>query len=165
MSRNQLSQRGPSIVKFTLSADLVNSIQEHELREAFQLFDTERTGNISVAQARNVLRNFGFNQNSESELEDLMLELSIDHRRQKLKFNEIAALVGLRQKQGGSEQELIETFKVFAKKKSGTVSVGGMKETLRKLHITVHEGELEDILKYSGINPTGDISYVDFTHL
>lgn len=136
------------------------------MREAFRLFDGEGIGNIPMAQARSVLWSFGFSNVSAGEVEDMMRELNIDHRKQNLEFVEVAALVGLRQNQGGKEQELIETFRVFEKKKkNGGISVGGIKEALRKLHITVHEGELEDILKYSGIDPDGNISHIDFTHL
>ena len=56
-------------------------------------------------------------------------------------------------------------FKIFDKRDRGVASANDIKESLTKLKIPFHEGEVEELLATCGIDPSHPFDFQDFSKM
>ena len=101
-------------------AEPLTEEKETEYREAFNLFDTNGDGTITVTELGIVMKNLGQNPTDE-EVQDMINEVDVDGNGS-LEFHEFANLMSRQMKESNSEAELRERFKLFDKDGNGTIS-------------------------------------------
>nr|GMD80252.1 calmodulin-like protein 11 [Ipomoea batatas] len=101
-------------------AEVLNEDQIVEFQEAFNLFDKDGDGCITVEELATVIRSLDQNP-SEEELQDMINEVDADGNGT-IEFTEFLNLMAKKMKETDAEEELKEAFKVFDKDQNGYIS-------------------------------------------
>ena len=90
----------------------------------------------------------------------------IDTKRTYLEWNELLNIVTRRYFQGGKEQEMKDTFKIFDRRDRGTTTVAEIKAALQsKLEVPVTESEVNEMLEMAELDPSNVITLNDFMNM
>ena len=75
-------------------------------------------------------------------------------------------IVTRRYYQGGREQEIKDTFKIFDRRDKGVTTVAEIKAALQsKLEVPVTESEVNEMFVMAGLDPTNPITINDFMNV
>ena len=75
-------------------------------------------------------------------------------------------IVTRRYYQGGREQEIKDTFKIFDRKDRGVTTVAEIRAALQsKLEVPVTDNEVNEMFEMAGLDPSGTISLNDFMNV
>lgn len=75
-------------------------------------------------------------------------------------------IVTRRYYQGGREQEIKDTFKIFDRKDRGATTVAEIRAALQsKLEVPVTDNEVNEMFEMAGLDPSGTISLNDFMNV
>ncbi|CAG9314906.1 unnamed protein product [Blepharisma stoltei] len=138
-----------------------------DLRAAVALYETEdQPGVIQMNHVRGILWNFGFWRMTSKDFEKELQSHDIDPRRTYLEWNELLNIVTRRYHQGGREQEIKDTFKIFDKREKGYANVSDIRAALQsKLEVPVTEHEVNEMFEMAGIDPNNPIMLNDFMNV
>merc|ERR1711918_286027 len=108
--------------------------QKQELREAFDLFDTDGSGAVDASELHVAMKALGFEPKKE----------------------EIAKMVKEMNKEDGKE-ELLKGFKLFDDDSTGKISMKNFKRVAKELGENLSDKELEEILGEADTDKDGEI--------
>ena len=137
------------------------------MRIAFLLYEIESSpGVIQLTQARGILWNFGFWRMTNKEFDKELANNGIDLSKNTIEWNELVSLVTRRYYQGGRDQELKDTFKVFDRREKGTTSMNEIKNSLQsRLEVPISESEIAEMFEMAGLSTNNNISLEEFMKL
>lgn len=121
--------------------------------QAFNLFDKDKNGSISVQELSQVMRNLGHTQ-TEEEVRRMIGEVDADGNGT-VDFAEFLTLMSRRMKAKDSQSEILDAFKVFDKDNSGKISVKELREVMTGLGEKLTEGEVEEMIRDADTNGDG----------
>jgi len=113
-----------------------------EIKEAFNLFDTEGRGNIDVRELKAAFRALGF-QVKKSELRQLFIDLEKDLSSAHVSFEEFLEMVTPRMLSRDSREEILKVFALFDDDNSGGISFKNLKRVAVELGENLTDEELQ----------------------
>lgn len=122
--------------KHTKQSDLTND-QKQEIREAFDLFDTQGCGTIDSKELKVAMRALGF-EAKKDELKKLVAQASGSG---KIDFNEFLELMTLKMAEKDSKEEVLKAFKLFDDDETGRISFKNLKRVSKELGETLTDEE------------------------
>ena len=131
-----------------------------EFREAFQAFDKDGNGSITIRELGTVMRSLGQNL-SESEIKE-MIEIVDEDKNGTIDFQEFLNLMARKMKIVGKEEELLDAFKILDKDGNGKISKYELRYIIMRTEISLTEKEIENFIKAIGIDDDGNIDLQDF---
>ena len=134
------------------------------MRAAVALYETEDSpGQIHMNNVRGILWNFGFWRMTSKDFEKVLQSHDIDPRRTSLDWNELLSIVTRKYYDGGQEQEIRDTFKIFDKREKGSATISDVKAALQsKLEIPVTDAEVNEMFEMANIDINAPITLEDF---
>ena len=144
------------------SIDQLNDNEEvvKEIKEAFNAFDKDCDGFITIAELGTVMRTLGQNPTKE-ELDEIIKEFDKDESGT-IDLNEFMELMKNKLKEQREGQELIETFKIFDKDADGLINAEDIRYILNKVGETLEEELIEALINKGDKDKDGKISYPEF---
>jgi Ca2+-binding EF-hand superfamily protein len=119
-----------------------------------------------MTQARGILWNFGFWRMTSKDFEKELDLNGIDQSKNTIEWNELVSMVTRRYYQGGRDQELKDTFKIFDKREKGAVSLNEIKNSLQsRLEVPISESEVAEMFEMAGVLTSSNISLEEFISL
>ena len=125
----------------------VSRLSENDINEVFQLFDTDQSGKLSNEELLFALKSLGVSGASSLSLGDAsdmirQVKYQLDNCAEEVsKYNgdfltreEFVALVNTNVPKGGSPAEVEAAFKLFDRKKKGTLNVDDIIQVYMKVH-------------------------------
>lgn len=94
--------------------------QKQEIREAFDLFDSEGAGTIDVKELKVAMRALGFEPKKE-DLKKMMSEVDAAGSGT-IDFNEFLTLMSVKMAEKDSKEEILKAFKLFDDDDTGKIS-------------------------------------------
>ncbi|GBG62002.1 hypothetical protein CBR_g28479 [Chara braunii] len=138
--------------------------QLKELTEAFALFDTDRSGTITVEELGNLLQSLGQDL-SEEELLDVVKEVD-SNQTGSVEFREFVRVVEGGGKRGAAlHKELADAFEVYDKSGDGHITHDELQEVLKKAGQNLSEKQVGAALKAADVDEDGKVSYKEFLKL
>ncbi len=134
--------------------------KEAEYREAFQLFDKNGDGTITVIELGTVMRNLG-NNPTDAELQDMINEVDADGNGT-LEFDEFCNLMARQMKETNQEEELKQRFKLFDKDGNGLIDREELRDVMQQLGEKLSEEDIEEMIQDADKNGDGMIDYQEF---
>ena len=134
-----------------------------EYKEAFNLFDKDRDGCISMVELSNLMKSMGQSLNKR-ELQELVREMDVN-RNGTLEFNEFLVLMSKLSKDTDFEDELVEAFKIFDQDNHGMLTGLELKMMMMRFGDKVSEKEAEGILREAEIALDKEIDYEELVKL
>ncbi|KAF3904211.1 Calmodulin [Orbilia brochopaga] len=138
-----------------LSADEVRTF-----REAFNHFDKDGNGEISIAELGEVMKGLGQNP-TESELVDIIHEVD-QNNTGTIDFDEFLALMAPRNDIRNLESELRDAFNVFDKDKTGTIDAAELRLVMKALGEDLTDDQIEEMIREADKDGNGTIDFEEF---
>ncbi|CAM4773707.1 unnamed protein product [Rotaria magnacalcarata] len=136
----------------------LNSNQIQELQQAFALFDTDRSGSISVSELNQVLHALGVSISAQ-EVRQMFSAIDVDRNglllRNLIKFVEIVADTYFKK---FSRAEILEAFSRFDRNNDGYIEANELKEILDQLGRQCSNEEIRRMIAQIDRDENGKIS-------
>ena len=136
-----------------------------ELRAAFDVFDKDKSGSISIKELGTMLRTFGQNL---TKLELIKMIEEIDENKDgTVDFKEFLYLMVEypKSKEGDNMDILLEAFKVFDRDNNKKITSHELRYVMNNLEADLNESELEDMIKEFDVDGDGEIDEEEFISL
>ncbi|KAK3857098.1 hypothetical protein Pcinc_035026 [Petrolisthes cinctipes] len=141
----------------------LDKAQVEGLRKAFDAFDTDKKGSISVDTLSTILRMMGVKV-SEKNLMEIVAEVDEDGSGE-LEFEEFCALAAkflIEEDEEALHKELKEAFRIYDKHGQGFITTGTLKEILKELDNRLTEEELDGIVDEVDEDGSGTLDFDEF---
>merc|ERR1712076_182486 len=117
----------------------LTSDEVEEIKEAFDLFDTDQSGAISVSELTSAMKSLGFD---------------VKHA---VVFQMIAEI-----SDKNSREDIERVFKLFDSDRTGEVSLDNMKRVAKELGEDISPQELQEIIQRADLDGDGALTMDDF---
>lgn len=133
--------------------------QLQEFETAFNQFDSDKDGRITINELGAMMRSIGQNP-TDIELKEMIEEVDQD-KDYEIDFNEFVTMMMKSIHDLDSEEKTMEAFRVFDRDGSGVIRVSELKSIMMQLGSTITEAEADDLLQLAN-QEEGLIDYVEF---
>lgn len=141
--------------KFVLTDEQINL-----LKEAFDLFDMEKTGKIDYHELKLTFKAFGFKVTKEEM--KLFKERLDPNSNNKLTFDEFIDLMTEKFSERNPRDEAIMAFDLFDEDKKGKISMRNLKKAVKEINENLNDNELKAIMDEFDTDGDGYITKEDF---
>ncbi|KND04712.1 centrin-1 [Spizellomyces punctatus DAOM BR117] len=144
------------------SSDLTPD-QKQEIREAFDLFDTDGSGTIDTKELKVAMRALGF-EPKKDELKRMIAEVdrtgsgSID-------FNDFLELMTAKMAEKDTREEIIKAFRLFDDDETGKISFKNLKRVAKELGENLTDEELQEMIDEADRDGDGEINQEEFLRI
>merc|ERR1712216_661034 len=134
--------------------------QKQELREAFDLFDTDGSGAVDAAELHTAMKALGFEPKKE-EIAKMVKEMDKDGDAT-VDFEEFCIMMAEKMNQNDGKDELLKGFKLFDDDNTGKISFKNFKRVAKELGENLSDKELEEIIAEADTDGDGEINESEF---
>ncbi|KAJ3160909.1 hypothetical protein HDU86_008271 [Geranomyces michiganensis] len=141
----------------------LTSDQKQEIREAFDLFDTDGSGTIDTKELKVAMRALGFEPKKE-ELKKMVAEVDrtgsgvID-------FNDFLELMTGKMSEKDTREEIVKAFRLFDDDDTGKISFKNLKRVAKELGENLTDEELQEMIDEADRDGDGEISQEEFLRI
>nr|P54213.1 RecName: Full=Caltractin; AltName: Full=Centrin [Dunaliella salina]AAB67855.1 caltractin-like protein [Dunaliella salina] len=134
--------------------------QKQEIREAFDLFDTDGSGTIDAKELKVAMRALGFEPKKE-EIKKMIADIdkagsgTID-------FEEFLQMMTSKMGERDSREEIIKAFKLFDDDNTGFITLKNLKRVAKELGENLTDEELQEMTDEADRNGDGQIDEDEF---
>jgi calmodulin len=133
-----------------------------EFRDAFNIFDKDGDGRVTVKELSTVFRALGQNP-SASEVEAMVAEVDTEGT-QTVDFSEFLEMMARLLREKSIEEEVKDAFAAFDKDKDGKITAAELIHILKNIGEPLPQEDIDEMIAEADINKDGVIDYVDFIH-
>ena len=134
--------------------------QVAELREAFNLFDSEQSGQIDARELKAAMRALGF-EVKKDELRMILRELGREQTGY-VDFDDFCKIMSTRMHEKDSKEEIMKVFRLFDTDNTGKISLRNLKQIAHELGENLTEEELQEMINEADRDQDGLIGPEDF---
>ncbi len=138
-----------------LSADEVE-----EIKEAFDIFDADQSGSISVEELLNAMKSLGFDTKNPA-IYKMIADFDESGDGQ-ISFDEFLDMMTARISDRNTRDDLRRVFNLFDDGRKGEISVEDLKRVARELGEEISEEELKEIVQRADLDADKKLSFEDF---
>jgi len=132
-----------------------------ELREAFNMFDKNRDGSISVHELAQILQNLNQGATTD-EINEMIKQVDADGDGE-IDFDEFVTMMA--NAKCSTEEEMKQAFDVFDSDGNGYIDKKELRDVLKQLGEDVDEEQLNDMMKAADSNHDNKIDYTEFVKM
>jgi centrin-1 len=132
-----------------------------EIKEAFNLFDTEGKGNIDVRELKAAFRALGF-QVKKAEIRQMFIDMDKDLSSATITFDEFVEMVTPRMQNRDSREEIMKVFALFDDDNTGAISFKNLKRVATELGENLTDEELQEMIDEADRDGDGVINEEEF---
>lgn len=141
-------------------ADFLSEEKIAEFKVAFDFFDKDKDGKITVEELGSAMKKLSQNY-SDRELLEMINEID-DNGDRKIEFKEFLTFMVRKMKDNETEEELIEAFKVFDRDGNGFITAVELRGVLENLGESLEKSEIDEMVDEADVDGDGQISYQEF---
>jgi centrin-1 len=155
-----MSRFNPSkYVRNGLTEDIVM-----EIKEAFDNYDTDRSGNISINELKDALLGMGIDAKA-STLVAMMNEIDKD-KSGNIDFDEFFNVITFQMGDSDSREDLWKVFQLFlgadGGQKNGKIGFQHLKRAFKEIHEEISDEELMDLIGKADNDRDGGVDFEEF---
>jgi len=134
--------------------------ERQSYKDAFDQFDRDGNGDITIEELGTVMRSLGQNP-TDAELKDIINEVDIDNNGS-INFEEFLLLMAPKSTAIDHERELRGAFDVFDKDGSGSISTEELRAVMRSIGENLSDAEIDEMLNEADKDKNGTIDFEEF---
>eukprot|EP01017_Pseudomicrothorax_dubius_P045759 TRINITY_DN7963_c0_g2_i1.p1 TRINITY_DN7963_c0_g2~~TRINITY_DN7963_c0_g2_i1.p1 ORF type:complete len:196 (-),score=57.57 TRINITY_DN7963_c0_g2_i1:187-774(-) len=131
-----------------------------EIKEAFDLFDTDQTGTIDPKELKAAMTSLGYEAKSQA-FYQMIAEMDSDGNNA-IDFREFLDMMTARLSDKDSRSDLEKVFKLFDNEGHGRISIKNLRRVARELGETMDDNELQEMIDRADIDGDGFVTFEDF---
>ena len=132
-----------------------------EIKEAFNLFDTEGKGSIDVRELKAAFRALGF-QVKKAEIRQMFIDMDKDLSSAMVTYDEFVEMVTPRMQNRDSREEIMKVFALFDDDNKGAISFKNLKRVATELGENLTDEELQEMIDEADRDGDGVINEEEF---
>ena len=137
----------------------------YELRSAFNLFDLDNDGKITLEELGAIFSVMG-EALTYKELRSIIKEANSEAMdKDYITFEDFCFVMNSKMSDNATERELAEAFKVFDREGNGYITTQELKHVMLKVADELTEEEVDAMIKQADVNGDGQIEYEEFIAL
>eukprot|EP01147_Barroeca_monosierra_P010650 gene10650-2764_t len=137
--------------------------QKLEIREAFELFDTDGSGSIDAKELKVAMRALGFEPKKE-EIKKMIADVDRDGTGT-IDYNEFLQLMTQKMSEKDTKEEILKAFKLFDDDMTGKISFKNLKRVAQELGENLSDEELQEMIDEADRNGDGEIDQEEFLRI
>lgn len=137
--------------------------QKQEIREAFDLFDSDGSGTIEIKELKVALRALGFEPKKE-DMKKMISEMDKSGSG-KIDFNEFLELMTAKMAEKDSKEEILKAFRLFDDDETNAISFKNLKRVAKELGENLTDEELQEMIDEADRNGDGLIDEDEFLRI
>ncbi|XP_056136530.1 uncharacterized protein cetn4 [Lampris incognitus] len=137
--------------------------QKQEIREAFDLFDTECTGTLDVKELKVAMRALGFEPKKE-EIKKMIADVDTEGSG-KINFSEFLCMMTQKMSEKDFTEEALKAFRLFDDDCTGKISFKNLKRVAKELGESMTDTELQDMINEADRDGDGEINEQEFMRI
>ena len=134
--------------------------QKQEIKEAFDLFDTDKTGTIDYHELKVAMRALGFDVKKQEVL-GLMREYDRDGAGQ-IEYPDFLEIMTQKIAERDPVEEILKAFKLFDEDSTGRISLRNLRRVARELGEDLSDDELQAMIDEFDKDGDGEINENEF---
>ncbi|EGR34846.1 hypothetical protein IMG5_000740 [Ichthyophthirius multifiliis] len=134
-----------------------------EIKEAFDLFDTDQGGAIDPKELKAAMTSLGFEAKNQT-IYQMISDLDQDGNGQ-IEFKEFLDLMTARISDKDSREDIEKVFRLFDDDKQGQISVKNLRRVAKELGETMEEAELQEMIDRADQNKDGLVDFEEFYNI
>ena len=149
-----------------INREVVQGFHDPDLKEAFELFDEDKDGEITIDELQKIMNLHGFYPTNE-ELQT-MIENVDSNKNGTIDYDEFLMMMNTMREDAENfddEDEITHAFKVFDKDGDGLITAEEIRQTMIGLGENVSEAEVKAMVGEADINGDGFIDFSEFSNL
>ncbi|XP_060530670.1 uncharacterized protein LOC132704591 [Cylas formicarius] len=156
--RKAVPPRKKSGPKFELTED-----QKNDIKEAFDLFDTEGSGKIDSKDLKVAIRALGFEPKKE-EIKKMIADIDKDGTG-KISYDDFLKLMSVKMAEKDSREEILKAFRLFDDDETGKISFKNLKRVAKELGENLTDEELQEMIDEADRDGDGEINQEEFLRI
>ncbi|KAL6518439.1 hypothetical protein OROGR_018941 [Orobanche gracilis] len=137
--------------------------KRQEIREAFELFDTDGSGTIDAKELNVAMRALGFEM-SEEEITRMIAEVDKDGSGA-IDFDEFCHMMTAKFGERDTKDELMKAFQIIDQDQNGKISVADIQRIAKQLGENFTEKEIQDMVDEADRDRDGEVNPDDFLRM
>ncbi|XP_020784006.1 uncharacterized protein cetn2 [Boleophthalmus pectinirostris] len=137
--------------------------QKQEIREAFELFDTDGSGFIDVKELKVAMRALGFEPKKE-EIKKMINEVDKEGTG-KISFTDFLAVMTQKMAEKDSKEEILKAFRLFDDDETGKISFKNLKRVAKELGENLTDEELQEMIDEADRDGDGEVNQQEFLRI
>ena len=134
--------------------------QRQEIKEAFELFDTDKTGTIDYHELKVAMRALGFDVKKQEVLA-MMRDFDRDGAGQ-IEYPDFLEIMTTKISERDPVEEILKAFKLFDEDTTGRISLRNLRRVARELGENLNDDELQAMIDEFDKDGDGEISENEF---
>jgi len=168
MNRSKPTQQQPKKEEWSAKKYEKNGLTEDEvleIKEAFDLFDGDKSGEIDTDELKAALKNLGIDAKNQT-LANMMTDLDKDGSG-KIDFEEFIDMMTAKMSDRDTREDLQKVFRLFLgdDDKADKIELKHLKRVARELNENMSEEELEEMIKRADLNADGEVDFDEFYNI
>ncbi|CAG7730794.1 unnamed protein product [Allacma fusca] len=154
ISTNEISEGPPQIQ--------LSQKQKHDIKDAFNVFDTDGTGLMNIKELKVALRALGF-EPKKPEIKKLINQIDKGHPLNgKLCFTDFLQLILIKMSEKDCMDEILKAFKLFDKEQKGNISYDDLKKVVSELGEDLNDEEILEMITTADLDGDSVIDQNEF---
>ena len=137
--------------------------QKQEIREAFDLFDTDGSGTIDAKELKVAMRALGFEPKKE-EIKKMISDIDKDGSGT-IDFSEFLEMMTAKMSEKDSREEILKAFRLFDDDETGKISFRNLKRVAKELGENMTDEELQEMIDEADRDGDGEINEDEFLRI
>lgn len=137
--------------------------QKADIKEAFDIFDTEGKGFIDIKELKVAIRALGFEPKKE-EIKKMAAEIDKDGT-SKLSFDDFLALMTTKMAEKDTKDEILKAFRLFDDDQTGTISFKNLKRVAKELGENLTDEELQEMIDEADRDGDNEVNQDEFLRI
>mmetsp|Transcript_22536 Transcript_22536/g.28779 ORF Transcript_22536/g.28779 Transcript_22536/m.28779 type:complete len:178 (-) Transcript_22536:333-866(-) len=135
--------------------------QMQELKEAFNLFDTDGSGTIDIRELKAAMRALGFTV-KKAEIREMLSDLSKPEDCTSVDFSEFCELMLDKMNSRDTREEILKIFALFDEEGTGKITFRNLKRVAAELGESLTDDELQEMIDEADRTGDGTINKEEF---
>ena len=131
-----------------------------EIREAFNLFDTDGSGTIDPKELKQAMKSLGFDAKNAT-IYQMILDIDKDGSGS-IEFDEFLDMMTHKMSDKDTDEDIMKVFNLFDDDGTGKISLRNLKRVAKELGETMTEAELLEMIERADGDQDGEISPQEF---
>ncbi|XP_005290329.1 uncharacterized protein LOC101939715 isoform X1 [Chrysemys picta bellii] len=137
--------------------------QKQEIREAFDLFDTDGSGSIDVKELKVAMRALGFEPKKE-EVKKMIADIDKEGSGT-IDFEDFLAMMTQKMNEKDSKEEILKAFRLFDDDGTGKISFKNLKRVAKELGENLTDEELQEMIDEADRDGDGEVNEQEFLRI
>ncbi|CAN8254803.1 unnamed protein product [Cochlearia groenlandica] len=137
--------------------------KRQEIKEAFELFDTDGSGTIDAKELNVAMRALGFEM-TEEQINKMIADVDKDGSGA-IDFDEFVHMMTAKIGERDTKEELTKAFKIIDLDKNGKISAVDIKRMAKELGENLTEGEIREMVEEADRDRDGEVNMEEFMRM